>query len=100
MALTRIIPVLGVIRFHYNLFTVSDTCYHKPYHLSTSSSTFSAAILPSKHSICITFMQCWTNVKDVEPTLHKCCLYVLCLLGYHHLSSFTQLNKWHIHELF
>ena len=28
---------------------------------------------PSKQkNICITFVQCWTNVKDVGPTLNKC----------------------------
>ena len=24
------------------------------------------------HNICITFVQCWTNVKDVGPRLYKC----------------------------
>ena len=33
-------------------------------------------------SICITFVQCWSNVEDVGPTLYKCCTHVLCLLGY------------------
>ena len=32
-------------------------------------------------NICITFMQCWTNVEDVGPTLYKCYTNVLCLLG-------------------
>ena len=32
-------------------------------------------------NICITFIQCWVNVEDVGPTLHKCYTYVLCLLG-------------------
>ena len=32
-------------------------------------------------SICITFVQCWTNVKDVGTTLYKCYINVLCLLG-------------------
>ena len=37
---------------------------------------------PSKRkTICITFVQCWTNVKDVGPTLYKCYTNVLCLLG-------------------
>ena len=27
------------------------------------------------------FMQCWTNVEDVGPTLYKCYTNVLCLLG-------------------
>ena len=37
-------------------------------------------------NICITFIQCPTNVErpsvfDVGPTLHKCYTNVLCLLG-------------------
>ena len=31
-------------------------------------------------NICITFMQCWTSVEDVGPTLYKCYANVLCLL--------------------
>ena len=31
--------------------------------------------------ICVTFVQCWTNVEDVGPTLYKCYTNVLCLLG-------------------
>ena len=32
-------------------------------------------------NICITFVQCRTNVEDVGPTLYKCYTNVLCLLG-------------------
>ena len=32
-------------------------------------------------NISITFVQCWTNVEDVGPTLYKCYANVLCLLG-------------------
>ena len=32
-------------------------------------------------NIYITFVQCWTNVEDVGPTLYKCYTNVLCLLG-------------------
>ena len=31
-------------------------------------------------SICVAFVQCWTNVENVGPTLQKCCTRVLCLL--------------------
>ena len=31
-------------------------------------------------TICITFIQCWTNVEDVGPTLYKCYTHVFCLL--------------------
>ena len=32
------------------------------------------------------FVQCWTNVADVGPTLYKCCANVLCLLGRRNFS--------------
>ena len=32
-------------------------------------------------NICITFIQCWTNVDNVGLTLYKCYTNVLCLLG-------------------
>ena len=35
-------------------------------------------------NICITFIQCWTNVEDVGPTFYKCYTNVLCLLGRGH----------------
>ena len=40
-----------------------------------------AAIPVNTQSICITFVQCWTNVEDVGPTLYKCYTNALCLLG-------------------
>ena len=31
-------------------------------------------------NICITFVQCWTNVVDADPTLHKCLVFAgVCL---------------------
>ena len=36
-----------------------------------------------KQNICITFIQCWTNVEDVGPTLYKCYTNALYLLGSH-----------------
>ena len=33
-------------------------------------------------NICITFIQCWSNVEDVGPTLYKCYTNVFCLLGW------------------
>ena len=39
--------------------------------------------------ICITFMQCWTNVEDVGPTLYKCYTNVLCLLVYPSMLDYT-----------
>ena len=40
--------------------------------------------LPNKHNM---FVQCWTNVEDVGPTLYKCYTNVLCLLGYTSLQK-------------
>ena len=36
-----------------------------------------------RQNICrpVTFLQCWTNIEDVVPTLYKCHTNVLCLLG-------------------
>ena len=43
----------------------------------------------SKHetSFCITFIQCWSSVEDVGPTLCECYTDVLCLLGYVNLPK-------------
>ena len=30
---------------------------------------------PVKQNICITFIQCWTNIANVGPTLYKCLLW-------------------------
>ena len=35
-------------------------------------------------NICITFIQCWSNVEDVGPALYKCYTNVLCLQGCSH----------------
>ena len=37
-------------------------------------------VQPSKHKTCIAFVQCWSNVEDVGPTLYTCYRNVLCLL--------------------
>ena len=39
-------------------------------------------LTPATQNIWITFVQCWTNVEDVGPTLYKWYTNVLCLLGY------------------
>ena len=41
---------------------------------------FAFATAQQTQNICITFVQCWTNVED-GPTLYKCYTNVLCLLG-------------------
>ena len=44
-------------------------------------------------NICITFVQCWTNVKDVGPTLYKCYANVLCLLSDPFLAEVNGIYK-------
>ena len=46
--------------------------------------TSESRIVTSQHTqnMCITIVQCWTNVEDVGPTLYKCYTHVLCLLGW------------------
>ena len=41
----------------------------------------SVGITQQTQNICITFIQGWTNVEDIVPTLHKCYTNVSCLLG-------------------
>ena len=46
-------------------------------------------------NICITFVQCWTNVEDVGPTLYKCYVNVLCLLGLDQRKIAGGTKRWH-----
>ena len=52
--------------------------------------------------ICITFIQCWTNVEDVGPTLYKCYrpTTVLCLLGNPVVNQYRHLEVIHVHFVF
>ena len=36
--------------------------------------------IPAAQNICLLIIQCWTNVKDVGPTLYKYYTNILCLL--------------------
>ena len=38
-------------------------------------------ITQQTQNISIIFIQCWTNIEDVGPTLYECYTNVLCLLG-------------------
>ena len=38
-------------------------------------------LVQQTQNIYITFIQCWTNVEDVGPTLYKYYTNVVCLLG-------------------
>ena len=44
-------------------------------------------------NICITFVQCWTNVEDFGPTFYKCYTHVLCLLSNSDFFSFPSTRK-------
>ena len=57
--------------------TICDTGPASNQHWFNDSSLL-GCVQPSKHK---TFVQCWTNVKEVVPTLYKCYTNVLCLLG-------------------
>ena len=39
-------------------------------------------------NICIAFVQCWTDVNDVGPTLYECYTNLVCLLGTYHVPTF------------
>ena len=52
-----------------------------PVTLGATSAEAGPIVAQQTQNICITFIQCWTNVEDVGPTLYKCFTNVLCLLG-------------------
>ena len=43
--------------------------------------TLEIKVWPVNTTNCITFVQCWTSVEDVGPTLYKCHTICLCLRG-------------------
>ena len=53
-------------------------------------------ISSGRQNICITFVQCSTNVKDVRPTLHKCQTNMLCLLRYQLLLFVKNVEKYFV----
>ena len=59
----------------HDITSVCDT------HLTRLRGQLQCGVNPSKQNICITFVRCWTNVKDAVPTLYKCYTNILCLLG-------------------
>ena len=42
-------------------------------------------------NICITFVQCRSNVEDVQPTLHKCYIYITFVQRF--FTKFTKKNE-------
>ena len=58
--------------------------------MTLSSESESIPIITTQWTpnICITFVQCWTNVADVGLTLYKCYTNVLCLLGDYYIVTF------------
>ena len=53
-----------------------DLHHEVPTHI-TEMLTFIKDTTQQTQNICITFMQCWTNVEDVWPRLYKCYTNVL-----------------------
>ena len=49
--------------------------------LHPDTMSFCATQSQQTQNICITSLQCWTNVEDVGSSLYKCYTNVLCLLG-------------------
>ena len=49
----------------------------------TSMRHCATILMPAQQTqnICMTFVQCWTNVEDVGPTWYHCFTNVSCLLG-------------------
>ena len=70
--------------------------------------TWGIQVIPTRHSVVMTqkvtsehkiFVQCWTNVENVGPTLYKCYTDVLCLLGRRmdrDVNHFDDFSKWFI----
>ena len=46
-------------------------------------------------NICIACIQCWANVEDVGPALHRYYTNVLCLLGFSLHSVFYVIIVWY-----
>ena len=60
--------------------------------------TFWARLTKSAQNIFTTFVECWTNVEDVEPTLYTCNVNVLCLYVHktHVLSLSDDVHYSHV----
>ena len=67
---------LSISFFMILVYTYMYLCSRHAMLIQKQSNVFNITI------VCITFVQCWTNVEDVEPTLYKSYIKVLCLLGY------------------
>ena len=62
-----------------------------------SASLLHYSLAQQTQNMCITFVQCWTNVEDVGPMLYKCYTNGLCLLDgqgttFHTVGEFF--NTW------
>ena len=69
----------------YSIFTVYSlkTCciFHTEQYLTAFKMRIYIVTAQQTQNICITFIQCWTNVEDVGSMLFKYYTNVLCLLG-------------------
>ena len=60
--------------------TINLLSHHRAYIMIHHSILPVLGLSQWTQNICIPFVQCWTNVEDVGPTLYKCYTNVLCLL--------------------
>ena len=60
---------------------LSDITRQLPMYQRRVEYVIQRAMSRQTQNICITFIQCWTNVEDVGPTLYKCYTNVLRSLG-------------------
>ena len=76
--LPRFLPSLTIIE---NIPTTNDDLTMMKRKEPGSCGKLSVMGTQQTRNICITFVQCWTNVEDVGPALYTCYTNVLCLLG-------------------
>ena len=80
MGHTKVIYVIGHTILQKSQYEFNPSSSTKLVDLSSMAKNVNR-LTQQTQNICITFIQCWTNVEDVGPTLHKCYTYALCLLG-------------------
>ena len=77
--------VKALLYFDTTSQTVVSSAVYYPANMTESwprSKCIENPVSQQTQNICITFVQCWTNVEDVGPTLYKCYTDVLCSQGY------------------
>ena len=67
--------------FWSNVLLEDNDEYSEDIYTTLMSLEYSYIDTQQTQNICTTFVQYWTSVEDVGPTLYKSCTNVLCLLG-------------------